>query len=272
MGKSTKWLIILLCVFVSLLLAVILFNTAFRPSGPHENAVVALYSDLGTWDESVKAAKRMFQWMNQTVALVNSDYINNEGLDDFRILCVPGGNMHQYAQDISSKGMENIEAFIRDGGSYIGICGGAYFASEKVIWQGDQLPMKFLGVFLGTAEGPIHEIVPYPDYNMCKVNIMDSMHPITQSEPNSTWMLYYWGPVLLPNEDANVTILGKYDDVDQPAMLAFDYGLGRVFLVGTHPEIEEDNERDEVTFADELNDQGSDWELMRKATRWSLDE
>jgi len=44
-------------------------------------------------------------------------------------------------------------------------------------------------------------------------------------------------------------------------MLAFDYGLGRVFLIGTHPEIEEDSERD---------DQGSDWELIRKAVLWSL--
>lgn len=31
-------------------------------------------------------------------------------------------------------------------------------------------------------------------------------------------------------------------------MLALDYGLGRVFLIGTHPEIEEDSERDGVAF------------------------
>jgi len=55
-------------------------------------------------------------------------------------------------------------------------------------------------------------------------------------------------------------------------MLAFDYGLGRVFLIGTHPEIEEDSERDGVDFADELDDQGSDWDLMRKATLWCLKE
>ena len=76
---------------------------------------------------------------------------------------------------------------------------------------------------------------------MCKVDILDPTHPITQSEPDSTWMPYYWGPVLVPNKDANVTILGKYDRVNQPTMMAFDYGLGRVFLIGTHPEIEEDS-------------------------------
>lgn len=71
-----------------------------------------------------------------------------------------------------------------------------------------------------------------------------------------------------PKEDVNVTILGEYDRVNQPSMLAFDYGLGRVFLIGTHPEIEEDSERDGVTFADEFDDQGSDWELIRRAVLW----
>ncbi len=237
-----------------------------------DTSVVALYSDRGADEDCIQATTNMFEWMGYAVSLVNADYINSEGLDNFSILCIPGGNMYQYAQDISSGGKENIKDFIRNGGGYIGICGGAYFASEKVMWQGNQLPMTPLGVFPGTAEGPINEIVPYPDYGMCKVNIVDSTHPITRSEPDYAWMLYYWGPVLIPNEDADIAILGKYESVNQPAMLAFDYGLGRVFLIGTHPEMEEDSDRDGVDVFDELDDQGSDWELMRKAVLWCLNE
>jgi len=239
--KSMKWMMIWLCVFLSLLFITILLYISHNPAPPEKNAVVALYSDLGTWEESVQAAEKMFQWMNYTVALVDADYINTKGVENFSILCIPGGDMYQYAQDISSKGMDNIKDFVRNGGGYSGICGGAYFASERVVWQANQLPMTPLGVFPGTADGPINEIVPYPNYTMCKVDILDPTHPITQSEPDSTWMLYYWGPVLVPNKDANVTILGKYDRVNQPTMMAFDYGLGRVFLIGTHPEIEEDS-------------------------------
>jgi glutamine amidotransferase-like uncharacterized protein len=268
--KSTKRMMIWLCVSLSLSFIAVLLYTGCNPAPREKKAVVALYSDLGTWEESVQAAERMFQWMNYTIALVDADYINTKGLEDFSALCIPGGNMYQYAQDISLNGMDNIKNFVRNGGGYIGICGGAYFASEKVVWRGDQLPMTPLGVFPGTAEGPIKGIVPYPNYTMCKVNILDSTHPIAQSEPNPAWVLYYWGPVLEPNKDANVTILGKYDRINQPTMLAFDYGLGRVFLIGTHPEIEEDSERDGVAFADELDDQGSDWELMEKAVLWCL--
>lgn len=265
--------LIIILIIVGTGLTVLTYSIWLNSSAPqHEKTVVALYSDQGTWDESVQAAEKMFQWMNCTVKLVNADEINSNQLGSFRILCVPGGDMYQYAQDISSQGKENIRNFIHSGGGYIGICGGAYFTSERVFWRGSQLPMTPLSIFQGTATGPINEIVPYPDYGMCTVNTVDSEHPITHSELESTSMLYYWGPALIPNEDANITILGRYAKGNQPAMLAFDYGLGRVFLVGTHPEIEEDSQRDGVTFADQFDDQDSEWDLMRKAVLWVLKE
>lgn len=271
--KSPKWLVVLLCVFLSLLLLTTLFNLRGNIPSSNRNIIVALYSDSGTDEECVQATQKMLQWMNCTVALIDAEFINNKGLANFSILCVPGGDMSHYAQDISSNGKENIKNFIRNGGGYIGICGGAYFASEKVIWQGTQLSMITLGVFSGKAEGPNNEIILYPNYthpnyNMCKVNIVDSAHPITRSESNSLWMLYYWGPVLVPNRDADVTILGNYDRGNQPAMLAFNHGLGRVFLIGTHPEFEEDSDRDGVAFADEFHDPETDWNLMNKAVLW----
>ena len=237
---------------------------------PASKADVAIYAGRGTWDLSVEALERMFLWMNYSVELVGADYVNDIGLAGFRILCIPGGDMYEYAQDISPRGKENIRDFVYDGGGYIGVCGGAYFASEKVLWQGSQLPMTPLGLFAGTATGPINEIIPYPNYTMCEVKIIDQGHLVTQFEPRSEWMLYYWGPALIPNRDANVTILGNYGKGNQTAMLAFDYYQGRVFLVGTHPEIEEDSDRDGVSFGDELDDQGSEWDLMQKAVLWCI--
>ena len=237
-----------------------------QPTEKHSS--VALYTDKGTWNDSVRAAESMFQWMNHTVKRVDAAYFNNKKLNDFQIICIPGGDMYQYSQDISSTGKAKIVNFVRDGGGYLGICGGAYFASEEVVWQGNQLPMTPLGMFSGTASGPINEIIPYPNYTICQVNIVNSSHPITQSGASSEWMLYYWGPMFIPNEDSNVTILGSYDSVDQPAMLSFQHGLGRVFLIGMHPEIEEDSDRDGVDFAEDFDDKGSDWELVRKAVLW----
>jgi len=109
-------------------------------SPPDKSIIIALYSDQGADEGCIQATRSMFEWMGYTVTLVKADYINNEGLGNFSILCIPGGDMYQYSQDISSEGKENIRNFIREGGSYIGICGGAYFTGEKVICRGINSP------------------------------------------------------------------------------------------------------------------------------------
>jgi len=261
--------LIMLLSFISL---VLLTSQCQHHDSVDREAHIALYSDRGVWPESVQAAERMFQWMGYSTDRIDADDVKDGVLDNFALLCVPGGNMYQYAQDLSSIGIENMRSFVREGGAYLGLCGGAYFAAQKVVWQGNQLPMLSLELFPGTSQGPFDEIVPYPDSTMCLVNIVDATHPITQAEPDSVWILYFWGPALLPEEDAEVTILGRYESIDQPAMLALQYGAGRVFLIGTHPEIEEDSDRDGVSVADELDDRGSDWDLMKKATLWCLQE
>lgn len=268
----------LLCLL--LLLSIFIFTYCKNNTlNPDFNTDIALYSGKGTWDKSVTASTKMFEWMDQSVKLVNAEYINNNSLDNFRIICFPGGDMYQYSQDISIEGKEKIRAFISNGGGYIGICGGAYFSAEKIIWQGNQLPMTSLNLFAGSAEGPIDGIVPYPQYGMCQVNIVDTTHVITRSMHTPQWILYYLGPVLKPSS-ADITILGKYNTVNQPAILAFEYGKGRVFVIGIHPEIEEDSDRDGVVFTDtvrngitylgedKLNDCGSDWDLMNNVVSW----
>ena len=237
-----------------------------------QSVTVALYSDNGCWEDSVTALERMFEWMGYEATLITAKEINDQSLDEFSLLCVSGGDMYQYAQDISPTGKQHIRDFVSNGGGYIGICAGAYFASEKVYWQGRRLPMTPLALFQGASEGPIDAIVPYPEYGMCQVNFVDATHPITQSESDSAWILYYWGPALRPNDDANVEILAAYNGIDQPVAVASEYGIGRIFLIGTHPEIEEDSDRDGTSFAEELDDEGSDWKFMKQAARWCLGE
>jgi len=235
-------------------------------------ADVALYSDRGADESCVTATIHMFEWMGFDIELIDAGYVNDRSLNEFRIICFPGGNMYYYAQDITESGKEKIREFIRSGGGYVGICGGAYFTGERVFWQGTQLPMSPLAIFPGITQGPIDAIAPYPECVMCKINISERNHSITQAEPGSVWIMYCYGPLLLPDENANVDVLGVYDIGDEPAMIAFEYGKGRVFIVGTHPEFEEDSERDGVYFGDDFDDRGSDWDLMRKAAMWCVGE
>lgn len=259
------------CLAVGLSLVGLLLSGSCSSDAP-DLPSIALYSGRGTDEECLRATQNMLEWTGYRVTRIEAPAINSGALDTFDALCVPGGNMYQYAEDISARGKNNIRSFIERGGGYVGICGGAYLAASEVVWRGEQLAMTPLRLYQGSAVGPIKEIFLYPEYGMCQVNITPSGHPIAQSEPDSMWVLYYWGPALNPVPDAPVDVLGSYEIGGRPAMLAFGYGSGRVFLSGVHPEIEEDCDRDGVTLADEFDDQGSDWSLLANAVSWCLRE
>jgi glutamine amidotransferase-like uncharacterized protein len=254
---------------VMLLLALTL-GSCGNSSKPEERYDIALYDDTGAWQESVTALGHMFAWMGYSVKVIDAEYINGKSLGGFRALAIPGGDMFEYGRSITESGKEKIREFVDQGHGYIGICGGAYFAAKQTLWQGSQLSYSPLGIFDGTAAGPNNDIVPYPEYGMCQLVMSDTLFPPDSGATRDEWMLYYWGPVLRPNVGADVAVLGRYAVNDQTAIVAFKYGKGRVFLIGTHPEIEEDSDLDSVSFGDELDDRGSDWEFMKRATGWVL--
>jgi glutamine amidotransferase-like uncharacterized protein len=253
-------------VYASMLVACILCRCP-APSGD-----IALYSGNGVDDACLTATHAMFEAAGYRVVLIGPYDINPTTLERFRVVCFPGGDMYQYARDISSTGKEQLRAYISDGGAYIGICGGAYFTGERMYWQGTELPVISLGIFPGNTRGPIDAIAPYPYCVMCKVNMTDTLHPITRAEPDTAWIVYCYGPTFDPHSGAAINILGVYDIGHSPALVAWQYGSGRVFVIGPHPEFEEDNDRDGVDFCESFDDRGSDWYIMKNAVMWCLGE
>ena len=233
-----------------------------------QSSYVALYSDQGVEQSCITATVNMFEWMGLSLQEVSSEDIRMGCLEDFDLVCFPGGDMYQYSQSLSTEGISRVRSFISNGGGYIGICGGGYFTAEKVYWMGNQLPMESLQLFKGRSEGPVAEFEQVGYQAMVQINILDTSHPITQSVLNPSWIFYWVGPKFIPENPYEVDILGEYDSGNHPVILAFEYGSGRVFIIGTHPEFEEDSDRDGFPPDSTLNDMGSDWELMENAARW----
>jgi len=239
---------------------------------PRHETLVALYSGRGAADEGMTAAQKMFEWMGYEVTRISPSQINTGGLGGFDLICFPGGDMYCYSQDITAAGKLEIRRFVSGGGGYIGICGGAYFAAHTVYWQGAQLNMTPLALFSGKAIGPIDEIRGYSSYVMCQLDIVAQAHPITTDEDSCMSVLYWGGPYLLPDAGSEAVVICDYHTTGNHAMVAFEYGEGRVFLTGAHPEFEEDSDRDGVALCDTLDDKGSEWPFMKRATRWCLGE
>jgi glutamine amidotransferase-like uncharacterized protein len=160
---------------------------------------------------------------------------------------------------------------IHSGSGYIGTCAGGLFAAETEIWQGTTYSQGQLGIFPGTAIGPISEIFQYPEIGMCQVNL-HKPHPITDVEADSVWIMFYNGPYFIPESGVDIDTIGTYGITGSIALAACEYGRGRVFVTGPHPEWEEDSDRDSVSYFDNFDDLGSDWPLMRSATCWCLHE
>jgi glutamine amidotransferase-like uncharacterized protein len=227
-------------------------------SDPRESSAAALY-----W---------MFRWMNATVEMVNSSMIKQGVLDDFQLIAVPGGYAYNYHLDLGYSGAKAIRDFVGEGGSYWGSCAGAFYALEEFEWSeyGETTTQYYgLGLFPGRGVGPIIGIADWPNFAMTDVLINTTNELIDLSqEPSNQSIMYYGGPYFETEGVENITTLATYSYNDMPAMIAFEYMSGKVFLTGPHPEWEEDSYRDGSIWDNNLEEDGSEWELCKKVSLW----
>ncbi len=237
-------------------------QSPWRGEGP----VVAVYTGDGAAEACSAAAIRMFAWMGYEVATIGANDVNYSDIARFDLLYFPGGSSGPYERDISVGGKARVRAFVAAGGRYIGTCAGAHFAATTSEWRGEAYTGNGLSLFPGEVRGPIPELIIDSAYDMTRLTLHP--HAITAGRPDSAWVMYYNGPYFSFDSCQEIEVVASYDVTGSPAMVAFEYGGGRVFLTGPHPEWEEDSDRDGVDYFDGFDDRGSDWDLMLRATRW----
>jgi glutamine amidotransferase-like uncharacterized protein len=237
----------------------------------------AIYSGSGTWEPSKTAFKNFLEWKGITWEEVNKNDINKKKLiGNYRGLFMPGGWAGDYNRDIKSSGDQHIRDFINQGGAYIGMSAGAFYACDVTIWEGNVYNYPS-NIFDGDCIGPIEEIAPWPEYVMTTMDI-NLGHEICVYEPSQREVLYYGEPYFVAHSGQEMQVLaswivpGNLEADGAPGIIGFNYGNGRVVLVGPHPEIDEDDNRDGTNFADELSDgsDGSDWPFLWTTVDWLL--
>lgn len=151
-----------------------------------------------------------------------------------KLLVFPGGRDIPYDRRLRGPGCKKIKAFIRNGGCYLGICAGAYFAGQKVVFAPETdlevIEDRELGFFPGSTTGPILSAYTYgSEAGSCAARL--HFQPL-----NAEIFAYYnGGGTLVPQKAQNYKILATYSDADnRPAIVQCSVGKGIAILSGVH--------------------------------------
>ena len=135
------------------------------------------------------------------------------------LFVIPGGEDIPYTKKLNGKGNQQIRDYVQQGGVYVGICAGAYYACSHIEFDlhgpREIIGARELAFYPGKAVGPIQR-------GPCWVWV------------NDTQMLLQDGPAFKQAENfAQVSILGRYD-TGAAAIISVPIGLGFAVLSGVH--------------------------------------
>ncbi len=175
--------------------------------------------------------------------IVSAEDIRNGALKGAALAVQPGGSCNSQYMNLKEAGQNAIRDYVRGGGSYYGICAGAFLATESVPTRGR----------LG--------LVPWRDdqekvyRGWCKINVdfTEEGRAALGFKEKERMILYWGGPVMEPGDplpDTDVKVFGTYAgrmiNTCQPkdikpmngkaAFLGGRVGKGKVFVSAIHPE------------------------------------
>lgn len=179
---------------------------------------------------------------------IDADDIIAGTLDPNRhTLFMPGGADLFLCEKLNGEGNARIREFVEQGGRYIGICSGSYYACAEIDfgsnWPNEDTIKgpRELAFYPGKATGPIDQYCdkskPFPDgydSQICKIHYDDGTFI------SDLKLHYIGGPCFSECEENNedIKILGRFMDLPNtpPAIIECKIGKGLAFLSSPHIE------------------------------------
>ena len=168
-------------------------STFSEESGEMPN--VAIYAGKGAvLFEDVAYALELLDIKYETL---DERDIKEGRLEQFDFLIIPGGYTREYMPALGTRGREAIRNFVQAGGCYMGICGGAYIASERVEVSGRPEGLGIIDIRNVRKSGT----------GMRKIHLRK--HPITRGLGKELEIYYQNGPEMVA--EGNVEEIAAYE-------------------------------------------------------------
>ena len=159
---------------------------------------------------------------------------------DTVLLVLPGGRDVPYDTALRGEGNAQIRAYVEKGGSFLGICAGAYYGAREVCFDlGGPLEVvgsRELGFFPGTAVGPLYD----PSAFSYESEAGSRAAWVTVGDKQ--FRVYYNGGCAFQSPEQyadNVSVIGQYLDATEErlaALVTCQVGQGLALLSGVHIE------------------------------------
>jgi glutamine amidotransferase-like uncharacterized protein len=225
-------------------------------------ALVGLYIDDGSWATGKQhmqlfMTKYGYSYQSFTAADIQSGKLQENGI---RLLMMPGGESWTYLKKLGESGASQIRHFVSHGGSYFGVCAGAFYAVANR--DGGAATGHYgIGLLDGTAfDGTAHEVEPFKEGMMDFDFFIEGFQRVFR-------IVLLGGPSFRFSEaeavEKKIKVLAEYQKIREPAMILYNYGAGKVFLSGPHLEIEEPLTK----WGKDYEDPESDWPIMDWVTQ-----
>lgn len=226
---------------------------------------IFVYADEGVGVNSLNDALNFFsartEYKVSTIYAI--DIIAGVWQESAILLVFPGGADLKYSEKLNGLGNKNIINYVKHGGTFLGICAGAYYASAFVDFARDTemaiSGSRELKFFPGTCSGPMYTTTTFNDRRDAKsILITWKAQKINQViEYNSEASVYYFGGGYFENaiQYPQTKILASYDCCQEyPAIISNKVGLGKAILSSVHFEYQpkyvpatDDNFKAEIT-------------------------
>lgn len=158
------------------------------------------------------------------------------------LFIMPGGADRPYLEKLQGQGNLNIKKYVQNGGKYLGICAGAYYAADRIEFAKGDAALEVIGdrelkFYPGLVEGPTYKGFDHRD-----VQNTAGMRAATIHMQSKSLAIFYNGGGHFVDADnfANVKVLARYGDeapyrLDKPAaIIECNVGRGKAILSGPH--------------------------------------
>jgi biotin--protein ligase len=219
--------------------------------------VILIYNDEGASAVCVNALVDFLSEKNNVACVSGNQLQQDDWIKQTKTLIMPGGRSMPFYEKLSSAGNKNIRQFVEQGGTYIGICAGAYYACTETIFA-KGLPLELilpgeLHFFSGRAIGPV-----FADEDFAYHSEKGARVVAVCWKNGEIFSSYFNGGCYFEPTDDGVEILSHYIHNNLPAVIRCKVGQGQAILSGIHPEL---------AYHDIPNNDDSYHQTLRKALR-----